>query len=148
MILTVVTAEDPILREKATNVIDVDLLPANLINDLYETLYYHNQTGLSAPQIGYSLSIIVIDVEIHPGEYFKKVLINPIILDYFGRTHTTEETCLNLPGITKKVSRFDGILVKYYDHHWILKSSFFHGESARIIQHQYDHLKGVLITDY
>ena len=81
-------------------------------------------------------------------ENFKKVFINPIIEEEEGKEWPFQEGCLSIPKIRENVSRKPDIVVSYYDENWVLHEEKFSGYAARIIQHEYDHIEGVLFTDY
>ena len=156
MILLIKTEGDRILREPVIDIIkgsefmlNGKLQPLNvLIEAMFETMEKANGIGLAAPQVGISASLFVIDVEISTGVIFKKAFINPEIKDKFGAIISMEEGCLSIPGIHKNVSRYGSILLHYYDENWEKRFEFFHDMQARVIQHEYDHLNGILFTDY
>lgn len=156
MSLTVKTYENPILRVHAEPVtaemqFDIDGklvdLP-ELIQLMYETMEENKGIGLAASQIGLSYALFVINVEISEGQYFKCTFINPKIIDKYGAIYSMEEGCLSVPGIHQSVNRFGSILIHYYDENWKKQHLFFHGIQSRVIQHEYDHLQGILFTDY
>ncbi len=147
---------DPVLRKKAKEIKKgtVDL-PA-LVQDLFETMYAAHGVGLAAPQIGKSLRVFVVDgapleddeEEAEDMTGFKKVFINPELLDEHGNTWPFEEGCLSIPNIREKVSRKEKIKVRYFDENWNKFEEDYEGVKARIIQHEYDHLDGKLFIDY
>ncbi|MCS6980702.1 MAG: peptide deformylase [Flavobacteriales bacterium] len=125
----------------------------NLIDDLYETMYHASGVGLAAPQIGQSLRIFVTDGESFSEEdpsvaNFKKVFINPVILEEYGDEWLFNEGCLSIPKIREDVERPSWVRVQYYDPHWNLNEEVFTGIAARIIQHETDHLDGILFVDH
>jgi len=125
-----------------------------LIADMFETMRFSDGIGLAAPQIGKSLRLIVVDaspVAEDKGEPelkdFKKVFINPIILEEHGDPWSFEEGCLSLPNLREEVFRPSHVLIEYYDENWNLIEEEYDGVRARIIQHEYDHLEGKLFVD-
>ncbi len=125
-----------------------------LIEDLFETMRASDGIGLAAPQVGKSLRIFVVDtspVAEDKGEPelkdFRKVFINPYIIEERGDPWSFEEGCLSLPHIREEVSRPDHVRIEYYDENWNLLEEEYDGIRARVIQHEYDHLDGKLFTD-
>lgn len=125
------------------------------IKDLYDTMHASDGVGLAAPQVGKSLRIFVVDTtpmaENNDDEPelkdFRKVFINPYILEEWGDTWSFEEGCLSLPNIREEVSRPENVRIEYYDENWNLHEEEYDGIRARVIQHEYDHLDGKLFTD-
>lgn len=125
-----------------------------LIADMFETMHASDGVGLAAPQIGKSLRIFVVDTspmadskEARELEDFKKVFINPYILEEWGDSWAFEEGCLSLPNIREEVTRTSHVRIEYYDENWNLKEEEYDGIRARVIQHEYDHLDGRLFVD-
>jgi len=123
-----------------------------LISDLFETMYWSDGLGLAAPQIGKSIRIFVIDgaplAEDEPSlKDFKKVFINAHITERCGDLKPMSEGCLSIPNIREEVNRESHIRIEYYDENWVHHNEVFDGYKARIIQHEYDHLDGILFTD-
>ena len=153
MKLIILIEDDEILRKKAEEVKEKDSSIKSLINDMYETLSGSIGCGLSAPQIGQSLRLFVVDAD-KLGEYypeckgFKKVFINPVITKYSRKTCVDNEGCLSVPGVIKGVKRSESVTVEYFDEEFNKHKEKFSGFAARIIQHEYDHLEGKLMTDY
>jgi len=160
MILPIVAYGDPSLKKLSTEVNqDFPDLPA-FIQNLFETMYQAKGVGLAAPQVGLNIRLFVVDgapfadeegEEPDPRaqgiEYFKKVFINPIIIEEKGDLWSFQEGCLSIPKIRENVSRRETVLVSYFDENWEKKVEQFEGYAARIIQHEFDHLEGVLFTD-
>ncbi len=154
MNLPIVAYGDPVLR-KETEEIDQDYPDLDiLIEDMFETMYSAKGVGLAAPQIGKAIRLFIIDASgfneenEHPElEGFKRVFINPIILEEKGEEWKFEEGCLSIPGIREVVSRKPVIVIEYYNENFELIEEIIDGIPARIIQHEYDHLEGVLFTD-
>lgn len=123
-----------------------------LIEDMYDTMYDSNGVGLAAPQIGKNIRLIVIDAnpyaETYPdGKDFKTVLINPQIIEFSGKEWQMNEGCLSVPELREDVVRSEKILLEYYDRDFQFHTEAFDGIRSRIIQHEYDHLEGILFTD-
>ena len=161
MILPIVAYGDPILKKECE---EIDVNYPNLkqlISDMFETMYKAKGVGLAAPQIGENIRLFIVDgspfaedeeEEDNPLaqgiENFKKVFINPIIEEEVGKEWPFQEGCLSIPKIRENVSRKPDITVSYYDENWELKEESYSGYAARIVQHEYDHIEGVLFTDY
>jgi len=162
MILPIVAYGSPILK-KVGEEIEEDYKGLNkLIDDMFETMYEASGVGLAAPQINKSIRLFIIDAspfaEVEEGEEpdpmadglegFKKVFINPIIEEESGEVWPFAEGCLSIPKIREDVMRQPKIKISYYDENWDFKEEEYEGYAARIIQHEYDHVEGVLFTDY
>ena len=154
MVLPVYVYGMSVLRKVAPEIPeDYDNLD-QLIEDMFETMHASDGVGLAAPQIGKSLRIFVVDTTpmAESGEHpeldgFRKVFINPYILEEWGDPWTFEEGCLSLPNIREEVSRPSHVRIEYYDENWNLKEEVYEGIRARVIQHEYDHLNGKLFVD-
>ncbi len=123
-----------------------------LIPDLFETMYYSEGLGLAAPQIGKSIRIFVIDgtpvAEDEPSlADFKKVFINAHIVEKSGEQVLMNEGCLSIPNLREEVLREAKIRITYYDEKWEYHDEVYDGFKARVIQHEYDHLDGIMFTD-
>lgn len=162
MILPIVAYGDPVLKKEAEE-IDQDYPNLQqLIADMFETMYEASGVGLAAPQVGRSIRLFVVDgspfaetdedEEPDPRaadmEGFKKVFINPIIEEETGKEWGFAEGCLSIPKIREEVFRKETIRISYYDEQWNFHEDTFDGYKARIIQHEYDHIEGVLFTDH
>lgn len=158
MKLPIVAFGDPILKRKAAE-IDEDYLDLDkLIADMFETMYHARGVGLAAPQIGLSIRLFVVDASPYADdedgdgdptlEGFKKVFINPIILEESGDKWSYNEGCLSIPDIREDVSRRDTLRINYLDENWEEQEETYDGLAARIIQHEYDHIDGKLFTDH
>jgi peptide deformylase len=141
---------DPVLRQRAK-----DLEPGTdvtqLVQDMYETLEAANGIGLAAPQIGKSVRLFIVDgtgLE-EPGmETFRKVFINPEMIEELGSFWEFEEGCLSIPNIREKIARKEQLRIRYYDESWNSFEETYDGMKARIIQHEYDHIEGKMFVDY
>ncbi len=162
MILPIVAYGDPVLKKEAEE-IDKDYPDLNdLISNMFETMYNAKGVGLAAPQIGKSIRLFVVDgspfAELEEGEEydpraegienFKKVFINPIIEEESGEKWAFEEGCLSIPKIRENVYRKENLVITYFDENWNFHEENYSGYAARIIQHEYDHIEGVLFTDH
>jgi len=150
MIYPIYVFGQSVLKKRAEEIEEgTDL--TQLISDMYETMYNASGIGLAAPQIGKSIRIFVVDgapTEEEGMEDFKKVFVNPQIVEESGKKWAYEEGCLSIPHIRENVSREDTITIKYFDENWKECEEEYDGLKARIIQHEYDHLEGILFTDH
>ncbi len=154
MVLPVYVYGMSVLRKVAKEIHEDDEGLDQLIEDLFETMYASDGVGLAAPQVGKSLRIFVIDTSEMADDReepelkdFRKVFINPIILEEFDEPWAFEEGCLSLPKIREEVVRPSRVRIEYYDENWELKEEVYSGVRARVIQHEYDHLDGKLFVD-
>ncbi|MDR3287429.1 MAG: peptide deformylase [Prevotellaceae bacterium] len=155
MILPVVLYGNPVLREVAKPVGKDYPKLKELIEDMFETMRNADGIGLAAPQVGLTVRVIVIDVSPVKEDYSElkdrntntAVLINPIILEHSGEIVQKEEGCLSLPKINEKVSRHNTIKIKYLDENFVEHIETVSGFFARIVQHEYDHIEGLVFTD-
>ena len=153
MVYPIVVYGSPLLRRRAVEIKKDYKDLKKLIDDMYETMYKSDGIGLAAPQIGKSVRIFVIDgtdlEEDDPSMAdFRKIFINPEIVDETGEEWVYSEGCLSLPKIREDVERKSKITIQYYDENWEFHEEEYDGLKARIIQHEYDHLDGVLFIDY
>jgi len=159
MILPIVAYGDPVLKKKAKD-IDKDYPKlSELIDNMFETMYNAHGVGLAAPQIGLSIRIFIVDAEPFAEDEelseeeteklkgFKKVFINPVILEETGEEWAFCEGCLSIPDIREDVFRNEKIKIKYFDENFNEHLEEYDGLAARVIQHEYDHIEGVLFTD-
>lgn len=142
----------PVLRKIAKDMEKDHPDLATLIADMFETMYNSDGLGLAAPQIGKSLRIFVIDGEPlgedHPEmKGFKKVYINPRVVERKGEKVPMNEGCLSLPGIHEEVDRESELRIQYYDQDWNYHDEVYTGYKARVVLHEYDHLDGILFPD-
>jgi len=157
MILPIVAYGDPVLKRVADDIPkDFEGL-ADLIDQMFETMYAAQGVGLAAPQIGQSLRLFIADAspfgddeedpEAQKVKDFKGVFINARILERTGEKWTFAEGCLSIPNIREEVEREETIRISYYDQNWNFHEKEFDGYAARIIQHEYDHIEGILFTE-
>ncbi len=152
MKLPILSYGQPLLRKIAAP-IDKDYPDLKqLIEDMFETMYSSKGVGLAAPQVGLSIRLIVVDttpfVDDYPdGKNFHQVLINPKITEFSGNDWIFNEGCLSVPDLREDVVRKEIIHLEYYDENFVFHSEEFNGIRSRVIQHEYDHLEGVLFVD-
>lgn len=143
----------PVLRKVAEDIEKDYPELETLIKNMHETMYSSEGVGLAAPQIGLSIRLLVIDGSPLGEDFpdcvdFKRIMINPQITSFDGEKVTLDEGCLSLPGIHEAVTRPTIITVKYVDETFTEKEETFKGFSARIVQHEYDHLEGKVFIDH
>jgi len=141
MIKKVYTYKDEVLRKKCED-IPVNENIRNLLNDLIMTMRKEGGIGIAAPQIGVTKNMFIVD------EHGIQVFINPKMIREYGNEWRFKEGCLSIPNRTALVSRKPNITIEYYDQHWKKHKQSFSGILARVIQHEYDHLNGVLYIDH
>ena len=151
MIYPVSVFGDPILRKKAEPVTSDFQDLKGFIENMFDTMYNSDGVGLAAPQVGKAIRIFVIDSEIDdedelPG--IKKAFINPEIIEKSGDEWVMNEGCLSLPEIREDVLRPETIKIKYVDEEFNEYIETYSGFTSRVIQHEYDHLEGVMFVDY
>ena len=156
MILPIVAFGHKTLREKAQPIEKDYPQIKEVIANMFETMYNAHGVGLAAPQINLSIRLFVVDGEpmsdAREGKEedmtgFKKVFINPTMVSETGEEWGFDEGCLSIPDIRERVFRKETIQLRYLDEHFKEHTDTFSGMKARIIQHEYDHLEGVLFTD-
>ena len=156
MIKPIVAFGDPVLKTEAEE-IEKDYPELEiLISDMWETMYNADGVGLAAPQIGESIRLFVCDGspfgEGEDGDPdcldFKRVMINPVIFESSKETSVMEEGCLSIPMLREEVERPVSIKIEYYNEKWDLLEEELSGIAARIVQHEYDHLDGIMIPDH
>ncbi len=161
MILPVVAYGSPILRKVCE-----DITPAypdldKLLTDMWETLYNSNGVGLAAPQINRPIRLFIVDtIQVvedfndedkrkYPGEApIKQVFINARKIEETGDMWPYNEGCLSIPKVREDIQRTSHVRLSYLDEHFKEHEGIFHGITARVIQHEYDHIEGKLFIDY
>lgn len=152
MVLPIVVYGNPVLKSKAKE-IDPDFPElGKLISNLWETMDFAKGVGLAAPQVGLSIRLFVVDSMAYyekeqPGKGIRKVFINPVMLSESGPEWAFEEGCLSIPKINADVVRKPTIRINYFDENFKEFTEDFDDLNARIIQHEYDHIEGVLFID-
>ncbi|MBQ9077841.1 MAG: peptide deformylase [Muribaculaceae bacterium] len=143
----------PVLRNESEDITPDYPDLKKLVDDMYETMYASEGVGLAAPQIGRNDRIVVIDAdpvaETHPECAGRKLtLINPEIEILDGEKISRSEGCLSLPGLSENVSRVEHIRLKWVDENFVAHEEEISGFLARIVQHECDHLEGMLYIDH
>jgi peptide deformylase len=151
MIYPVTVYGDPMLRKKAAPVTRDFQDLKEFIQNMFETMYSSDGVGLAAPQVGQSIRIFVIDSttdeEDEPAG-IKKAFINPEIIEKTGDEWVLNEGCLSLPEIREDILRPESVRIRYFDEDFKLHEEIYSGFSSRVIQHEYDHLEGIMFVDY
>lgn len=152
MIYPIVAYGNPILKKEAEEINEGTELDA-LIKDMFATMDNASGVGLAAPQINQGVRLFVIDSTLMLDEEdeevgIRRAFINPIILDEYGDDYSFEEGCLSIPEVRAEITRPETLTIEYFDENWNLKEEEFSGMTARVIQHEYDHLEGILFVDY
>ncbi len=135
---------DPVLKKKAEHLTEFGNKEQKLFDDMIETMHVEDGVGLAAPQIGISKRILIACPTAKQGEEY--VMVNPKILESSGR-EAGPEGCLSLPGITGDVTRFKKIKLQFQDRFGKVITADLRDFFARIIQHEIDHLDGILLID-
>lgn len=159
MILPIVAYGDPVLRKVGTD-IDKDYPNlSSLIDNMWETMYHAHGVGLAAPQIGLPIRMFMVDAtpfaddedlteeEQNKLKNFKRVFINAKILEETGKEWAFNEGCLSIPEVREDVVRKDTLTISYLDENFESHEETYDGMLARVIQHEYDHIEGILFTD-
>ncbi|MCI6161461.1 MAG: peptide deformylase [Prevotellaceae bacterium] len=153
MVLPIYIYGHPVLRKKTVD-IDKDYPDLDvLVNNMFETMDASDGIGLAAPQVGLSIRVVVIDLDVLSEEFpeykgFRNAYINPHIVEYDDtQTSSMEEGCLSVPGIHEKVTRPTRIRVKYEDVERNEHDEWIEGYLARVMQHEFDHLDAHIFVD-
>ncbi|SFB77237.1 peptide deformylase [Flagellimonas taeanensis] len=159
MILPIVAYGDPVLRKKAGDIAVEYPKLEELISNMWETMYNAHGVGLAAPQVGLPIRLFVVDTtpfsddeDLSPEEQeklngFKKVFINAKIIEEAGKEWDFNEGCLSIPDIREDVKRKPEITITYMDENFKPHTETYDGLLARVIQHEYDHIEGIMFTD-
>ena len=137
---------DPVLRKQAEPVIEIDDTLKELIADMIETMVEAEGIGLAAPQVGESVAVCVVNMELIDQTLEPKAFINPVVLDDAGQI-SMEEGCLSIPEIRDDILRPESITVTYQDEAGVEHTEKCEGMLARVLQHEIDHLNGILFID-
>lgn len=154
MLLPIYAYGQPVLKKVAENISPEYPNLKELIKNMWETMYEAHGVGLAAPQIGHSIRLFVIDTEQLEKEDnpdlvgFKKVFINAQKIEEKGEKWSYEEGCLSIPNIRGEVLRKPLLTIRYLDENFVEHTQSFDGVNARVIQHEYDHIDGILFTDH
>ncbi|MEZ5054449.1 MAG: peptide deformylase [Chitinophagales bacterium] len=153
MILPVTLYGDPVLKRKADEILASYTDLQNIIKNMWQTMYNASGVGIAAPQVGLSIRLFVVDtIQLNEKKKsnfqgIKKVFINPTILSETGDEWKYEEGCLSIPGIREDVFRNQTIKIHYFDENFNEFTEEYDDINARVIQHEYDHIEGILFTD-
>ncbi len=159
MILPIVGYGDPVLRKVGVDISQEYPNLNELITNMYDTMYNAYGVGLAAPQIGLAIRLFIIDTEpfsdsedLSANEQeqlkgFKQTFINPKMLIEEGEEWSFNEGCLSIPDVREDVYRNEKITIEYFDENFNKKTEVYDGLIARVIQHEYDHIEGILFTD-
>ncbi len=159
MILPIVAYGDPVLKKKAKDIPEDYPKLEELINSMWDTMYNAYGVGLAAPQVGLPIRMFMIDPapfaedeELDEEEKktlmdLRKVFINPQITEEEGEEWAFSEGCLSIPEVREDVFRQPEITIEYYDEEFNKHTEKYSGLAARVIQHEYDHIEGILFTD-
>jgi peptide deformylase len=161
MTLPIVAYGAPVLRKVCSDITPEYPNLDSLIEDMWETMYTSNGVGLAAPQVNRDIRLFVVDSsqifknqdEEDKGKYadepgIKQVFINAHIKQLDGSDWTYNEGCLSIPKIREDVIRPEEVMIEYVDENFQPKTEKFVGLTARIVQHEYDHIEGKLFIDY
>lgn len=160
MILPIIGYGDPVLRKVSEPISPNHENLKQIVSDMYETMYNAYGVGLAAPQVGLNLRLFVIDTtpfsdddELESEEKkllsgFKRTFINAKMILEEGEEWSFNEGCLSIPEVREDVFRNEKITIEYCDEDFVMKTEVFDGLIARVIQHEYDHIEGVLFTDH
>lgn len=159
MILPIVAYGDPILKKRASEISKDTPKLEETISNMYESMYGAHGVGLAAPQVGLSIRLFLVDTSpfADDDEYsveeqeklkrFKRTFINAKIIEETGEEWAFNEGCLSIPNVREEVLRQPVIKVEYQDENFKSHTETFDGLIARVIQHEYDHIEGILFTD-
>ena len=159
MILPIVAYGDPVLRKIGKDIDSTYPELSKLIENMWETMYKAEGVGLAAPQIGKDIRLFIVDtvpfsqdedLEEEERAYlatYKKVFINATILKEEGEEWAFTEGCLSIPNIREDVNRNEKVTIEYLDENFKEHTEILDGLVARVVQHEYDHIEGILFTD-
>ncbi|MCB0704647.1 MAG: peptide deformylase [Saprospiraceae bacterium] len=153
MILPIYAYGQPVLKRQTAEIQPDHPGLAALIENMWETMYHANGVGLAAPQIGQGIRLFLVDTkqvkkeeEVETG--IKKVFINAQILEENGEPWLYEEGCLSIPNLNGDVERLPELRIRYQDEHFVTHEETYNGLDARVIQHEYDHVDGILFVEH
>ncbi|MDZ7877540.1 MAG: peptide deformylase [Saprospiraceae bacterium] len=154
MILPIYAYGQPVLKKVAEDIAPEYPNLKEFIQNMWDTMYDAHGVGLAAPQVGASIRLFIIDSEqiekedepTHVG--FKRVFINAHKVEETGNRWSYEEGCLSIPNIRGEVMRKSVLTLRYMDENFEERTETFSGVNARVIQHEYDHIDGILFTEY
>lgn len=159
MVLPIVAYGDPVLKKRGKEITKDYPKLRELLDNMYETMYNAYGVGLAAPQIGLDIRLFLVDtaafaedadLDTEEQEYlknFKRTFINAKIVEETGDEWAFNEGCLSIPDVREDVFRKPTITIEYFDENFEKHLETFDGLVARVIQHEYDHIEGILFTD-
>lgn len=158
MKLPIVAYGDPVLRQAAEEIDENYPDLSALIENMFETMYAANGVGLAAPQVGLPIRLFVVDASPFGEDDdeasgdpstkdFKRVFINPIMVEETGDKWAFSEGCLSIPHINEDVMRPERVVINYLDEQFEEQEEILTGLAARVVQHEYDHIEGKLFID-
>ena len=159
MILPILAYGSPVLKKIAKEITSDYPNLNQLIDNMWETMYASDGVGLAAPQIGISIRMFIIDAspvvdeelmdekEVKALSNFKKIFINPKIISEDGNLWDFNEGCLSIPEVREDVLRKEEILITFFNENFECEKLKLNGLAARVVQHEYDHIEGVLFTE-
>lgn len=159
MILPIIGYGDPVLRKMCDEITPDYLNLKEAVSNMYDTMYNAYGVGLAAPQVGLALRLFIVDTspfgededlsidEQNQLKNFRRTFINAKMVKEEGEEWGFNEGCLSIPEVREDVFRKDTITLEYFDEDFIKKTEVFDGLVARVIQHEYDHIEGILFTD-
>jgi peptide deformylase len=152
MILPIIAYGDPVLKKKSRHIEPAHPGLRELIDNMWETMYGAQGVGLAAPQVGLDIRLFIVDAspfadEDPQLEGFKKVFINAEILEESGNPWLFNEGCLSFPELREDILRKPRILIRYQDEAFNTHEEWIEGLAARIIQHEHDHIEGIVMVD-
>lgn len=159
MVLPITAYGDPVLRKKASDISEDYPNLKELIENMWDTMYGAYGVGLAAPQVGLPVRIFMVDTSPFADDEdlseeekkeltdLKKVFINAKIIEEWGDEWAFNEGCLSIPDVREDVFRKPGIRIEYFDENFNRQTEEYKGLAARVIQHEYDHIEGILFTD-
>ncbi|MEN8815519.1 MAG: peptide deformylase [Nonlabens sp.] len=159
MILPIVAYGDPVLKKKAKDISEEHPDFKEILENMWETMYNASGVGLAAPQVGLPIRVFLVDTtpfsddpdlsaeESAELDGFKKAFINAQIIEENGEEWAFNEGCLSIPNVREDVFRQEEVVIRYLDENFKEHTDTYHGLIARVIQHEYDHIEGVLFTD-
>lgn len=153
MILPIILYGNPRLRKSCKEIDVSDYKVYHFINDMFDTMIESYGIGLAAPQVGKPIRIFIIDTSTFifdnsENRRKRRVFINPDIVKIYGKTWIIKEGCLSFPYFIAKIERYESIHLRYYNESLENCEEIFQGLSARVIQHENDHIEGKLFLDY
>ncbi|MCB0549625.1 MAG: peptide deformylase [Phaeodactylibacter sp.] len=153
MLLPIYAYGQPVLKKKAEDINPGHPGLPEFIENMWETMYHAEGVGLAAPQVGESLRLFVVDTiqimeEGKEDEGIKKVFINAYKIEEAGEPWTYEEGCLSIPDVRGDVDRPPQLRLRYLNENFEEQEEVFTGINARVIQHEYDHIDGILFTEH